>query len=331
MDPVTQGTLGAALPGAVTRKREHIITATWLGCLAGLAPDLDVFIRSGTDPLLFLEYHRQFTHSLVFIPVGALICALVFYPFARKNLSLAQTYFFCLLGYTTHGVLDACTSYGTQLFWPFSDIRIAWNNVAVIDPFFSIPLLVLVVLGAVRKQPRLAQLGLAWGLIYLSFGLIQRERALVFGEAIARADNLDIIHMDAKPGFANLLLWKLVIETTSEYHVSAVRLGWTPKHFPGDSVQKLDIARDLHWLETDSQQARDIERFRWFSAGYLAMDPSKENFVIDIRYSIVPNEITPLWGILLRPDAAPADHVEFIADRGNAQERLSQLWQMLSD
>ena len=69
MDPFTQGTLGAALPQA-TRHRADIGAAGALGFVSGMAADLDVLIRSSSDPLMFLEYHRQFTHSLIFIPVG---------------------------------------------------------------------------------------------------------------------------------------------------------------------------------------------------------------------------------------------------------------------
>ena len=94
-----------------------------------MAPDLDVLIRSSHDPLLFLEYHRQFTHSLFFIPVGALICALAFYPVTRRALSFRETWILSALGYATHGLLDACTTYGTLLLWPFSQERFAWHNV----------------------------------------------------------------------------------------------------------------------------------------------------------------------------------------------------------
>ena len=113
MDPLTQGAIGAALPQA-TRNKTHVGIAGALGFLAGLAADADVLIRSESDPLLFLEYHRQFTHALVFIPFGALICAGVFFALARRTLSFRETYLACLLGYTTHGVLDACTTYGTM-------------------------------------------------------------------------------------------------------------------------------------------------------------------------------------------------------------------------
>ena len=74
MDPLTQGAMGAALPQALSNKKTLWLIGL-LGFLSGMAPDLDVLIRSKADPLLFLEYHRQFTHSLVFIPFGGLVCA----------------------------------------------------------------------------------------------------------------------------------------------------------------------------------------------------------------------------------------------------------------
>ena len=78
MDPISQGALGAAFSQA-TAKKEKLRAAALLGCLAGMSADLDVFINSSTDPLLFLEYHRHFTHALLFIPFGAAIVTLVLY------------------------------------------------------------------------------------------------------------------------------------------------------------------------------------------------------------------------------------------------------------
>ena len=82
MDPLTQGTIGAVLPQAFGGKNLGIVAM--LGFFSGMAPDLDIFIRSSTDPLLSLEYHRQFTHSLVFIPFGGLICALFLFVVFKK-------------------------------------------------------------------------------------------------------------------------------------------------------------------------------------------------------------------------------------------------------
>ena len=182
MDPISQGAIGAVAPQVVSR-RGKIRAVALLGCLAGLAPDLDVFISSSTDPLLLLEYHRQFTHALLFIPVGAALVALLLHPVVRRTLQPRETYLACLLGYATHGLLDACTSYGTQLFWPFSDYRVAWNNVSVIDPLFTLPLLSLVILAAVRQRRRFAVAGLVWALGYLTIGVVQHQRAEAAGRA----------------------------------------------------------------------------------------------------------------------------------------------------
>ena len=70
MDPITQGVVGAAASQLVSRRTEKIAAGV-IGFLSGMAADLDVLISSSTDPLLFLEFHRHFTHSLIFIPLGA--------------------------------------------------------------------------------------------------------------------------------------------------------------------------------------------------------------------------------------------------------------------
>ena len=103
MDPLSQAAIGAAAAqsGSKTSTLRH---ALWIGALAGMAPDLDVLIQSDTDPLLALEYHRQFTHSLFFVPVGALICACVFYPLVRQRLTFKNVWFFAALGYGTHEI-----------------------------------------------------------------------------------------------------------------------------------------------------------------------------------------------------------------------------------
>ena len=171
MDPLSQGTVGAAFAQSSANKK-NIIGISVIGFLAGLAPDLDVLIRSSTDPILFLEYHRQFTHSLFFIPFGALIVTLFLYPLFRKSTSLKTVYVASFLGYATHGLLDACTSYGTLLFWPFSNERVTWNNISIVDPLFTLPALVLVV-AAIKTRKRLySYFAIGWITFYLSLGFI---------------------------------------------------------------------------------------------------------------------------------------------------------------
>ena len=329
MDPLTQGLLGTSAAQNVSKK-QYLLIASIFGFLAGMAPDLDIFIRSETDPLLFLEYHRQFTHSLIFIPIGGLICGVFLYFLFGKwrGLPLKKSILFCTAGYATHALLDSCTSYGTLLFWPFSDVRIAWNNISIIDPIYTLPILLLVITAVISKNKLYARLALSWVLIYPLLGVIQRERAEHIGWQLATERGHKPLQLAAKPSFANLIVWKIVYETDNKYYVDAVRVGINTNTYPGESIDKLDLKRDFPWLNSDSQQAKDIERFRWFSNGYIAKDPKNPNRIIDIRYSMIPNKVDALWGIELSKNATQNAHVKYThnhASRGSALQILKNM------
>ncbi len=332
MDPLSQGVLGASAPQSFSRGKD-LGAAGLLGFFAGMAADLDVLIRSNTDPLLFLEYHRQFTHSLVFIPFGGMICGLVLHYLLgkRRGLSLGQSCLYCTLGYATHALLDACTTYGTQLLWPFSDARFAWNAVSIIDPLFTFPLLALVMLAATRKQALYGRIALLWAITYMLIGVVQRDRAVDYGHELALQRGHHPVRLEAKPSFANLLLWKIVYETEDKFFVDAVRVGFEKKTYVGDNLVKLDLARDMPWLDPTSQQARDVQRFHWFSNGYVALDPKHENRVIDIRYSLVPNEVDALWSIELSPSATSKQFVRYLVTREASLYRYQRFLDMLFD
>tara|TARA_B110000444_G_C18790521_1_gene572219 strand:+ start:273 stop:1271 length:999 start_codon:yes stop_codon:yes gene_type:complete len=330
MDPLSQAVLGASASQSIAQK-ETIVVATIMGLLAGMSPDLDALIRSPTDPLLFLEYHRQFTHSLIFIPFGALICAAILHPLIgqKRGLQFRFSLLFCLIGYATHALLDTCTTYGTQLFWPFSSQRLAWNTISIIDPLFTLPVFGLVVLAARKKLPVFGRFALIWAIIYPTIGLLQRDRAEAIGWEIARERGHKPIQLEAKPSFGNLLLWKVVYETKEHFYVDAVRAGIKIKKFTGNSVQKLVIERDLPWLNLQSQQAKDIERFRWFSNNYIAKDPKFPNRIIDIRYSMIPNQIDPLWSLQVSPEALVNQHADYIVTRERSDSKLAIFKNML--
>jgi hypothetical protein len=97
MDPISQGVVGALWAASLAPK--HKLRPTLIaGALAGMAADLDVLISSRTDPLLFLEYHRQFTHSLIFVPIGALIVALSLWPVLKRRLQPKELLAACFFG-----------------------------------------------------------------------------------------------------------------------------------------------------------------------------------------------------------------------------------------
>jgi len=330
MDPVSQAVLGASVPQALSTKI-HIVAATLFGALSGLAPDLDSLISSDTDPLLRMEFHRQFTHSLFFIPIGSLICALLLYYLLsrRWQISFKLTYLYCFLGYATHGLLDACTSFGTQLLWPFSTERFAFNTISIVDPLFTLPLLALVIAGVRKKNPRFGQIALCWVLIYQGLAFYQQQRVEAVGAQLAEQRGHTPIRLEAKPAFANILLWKVIYEIEDGYYTDAVRAAPKLTIYPGEFIPRLDIERDLPWLDKDSQQAKDLERFRWFSRGYLSLDPDNPLRVTDMRYSLVPNEATGMWSIWLNPDADKSEHITLKQDRDTSGPRREKLFRML--
>lgn len=331
MDIVTQGLVGAVVAQGGAR-RDEVRLATLVGFCAPLLADADVLIRSTEDPLLFLEYHRHFTHALLFIPFGALLASLLLWPLLRTRLTIKRIYFYALLGYATAGILDACTSYGTHLLWPLNDERIAWSIVSVFDPLFSLALIVAIVYSAVNRQPLAAWAGMVFALAYLSFGAIQHDRAEAHAQLQAEQRGHIAERLVVKPTMGNLLLWRSVYQTEGTYYVDAVRVSLlgSAEVFAGNRVQAFDLKRDLPQLSEQSILYHDIERFDFFSDGFLAWHPQRPDVLGDVRYAMLPTSIRPLWGIGLKLDA-PDEHVTFDTYRTMPDSEREAFFTMLLD
>ena len=327
MDPLSQGTVGAAFAQSVANKN-NIFKISVIGFLAGLAPDLDILIKSPTDPILFLEYHRQFTHSLFFIPFGSLVVALMLFPFFKSSMSIKTVYYASLLGYATHGLLDACTSYGTQLFWPFSNERVTWNNISIIDPLFTIPALILVVIAIKTKKKIFSFFSIGWIIFYLSLGFIQYERALLAAVELAQVRGHSPERLTLKPSFGNLILWKSIYQHKETFYVDAIRTAQSSTWCTGESIRVFDYQYHLPDLEKESQQKKDIERFRWFSQDYLGYDKER-NIVTDVRYSMIPNQIAPMWGLVIDEQRGVNDHAIWWTSRSLDQSQIDLFKNML--
>lgn len=331
MDPLTQGVFGALAAQASSSK--HLMAkASVIGAAAGMAPDLDVLIRSSSDPLLFLEFHRHFTHSLFFIPIGALICAGIFYLILAKRwqLSFKQIYLWCFLGYATHGLLDSCTSYGTHLLWPISDVRTAWDLVSVIDPLLSAVLLALVASAIYWRKHGLTVAAVLWIGLYLSVAGIQHHRALIWGQELAESRGHSIQRLHAKPSFGNIVVWKTIYESDGYFYVDAFKPGLSESHsWYGSRIKKLNLEQDLSWMDSQSLLATDVERFRHFSDGFIAFDPSNPMRIGDVRYSQLPHHIKPLWAIELPNNHNDSFHAVYVTQRSGSQEALPELLNMI--
>ena len=214
MDPLSQATLGAAAAQVVARPK-RFVAATLTGAIGGFLPDADVLIRSSTDPLLSLEYHRHFTHSLAFIPIGGAIAAFCCARLSRGRVGFKELYLPATLGWATHGLLDSCTSYGTYLYWPFSNERVAWHVISIVDPLFTLPLLFGVVWAMRKRAARITRAFVVLALAYMGFGVFQLHRAeSVYAGVIAERGHA-ASGVEVKPSLGNniLLYWFSVNRT----------------------------------------------------------------------------------------------------------------------
>ena len=327
MDIVTQGVLGAALAQSAAKK-EHIRLATIIGLVAGVIADADILIRSSSDPLLSLEFHRHFTHSIFFIPVGAGIAFLLLWPFLRNKLSAAYLYLYCFMGYSLSGFIDACTSYGTYLLWPLIDARISWHIISIIDPVFTFILITAIIVGYKKLSSSFGRVGLVLAGFYLLFTFSQMNRAENSIIELAAQRGHTIEKIIVKPTIGNSLLWRSVYLSNNIFYIDAVRAGLSKRIYQGDSIKQFKLTEIFPELDSNSLLAEDIQRFEFFSDYYVSQYPGRPEILGDVRYSMNPIGIKALWGIEMNLDDT-SQHVKFDNYRGGSKGLKQQFINML--
>ena len=328
MDPLTQGVVGSlAARTLVGRNSKRPLAVAIMGGLAALTPDLDVLIKSSTDHLLFLQYHRQFTHSVFFIPIGSLFCSLIMWPLVnfKRICDFKTCLLACFSGYATHGLIDACTTYGTVLFWPFADTRIAWSVISIIDPIFTLVILLGLIASIFRASIRVALLTVLFGLLYLLVGGYQNQRVQSEVYQIANKRNHAVERIFVKPSFGNLVVWRTVYLHDSKFFVDAIRAGRGLSKFDGGSVKRFNINAQMENLEIPPLPLYDLRRFKWFTNDMLGVSELHPDRVIDVRYSLLPNGLEPIWYLEFNQDFQDNKHLTFNAIRSNSWEKLKKL------
>lgn len=328
MDPITHGITGAAA-AQIFSKKSHLRAASITGLVAAQVADFDIFIRVSSNPLLNVEVHRQFTHSLLFIPFGALLVTGLLWFVMKRWLSFKQLYLFSIAGYATNGLLDACTSYGTHLLWPFMESPISWNIISVVDPVFTIGLLIFSCLVIFKKHKMWITFSWAWIGLIMTIGIIQNQSALHAGMELAKTRGHSASQVIVKPTIGNQILWRFMYIYDGYVYTDAIRTGLFKgiTVYEGESVQRLDPEIEFKKL-SGSVLYGDIIRFQNVSNNYLVWHPEEPHIVGDARYAMLPTEISPLWGIEI--DKKKQDsHAPFLNFRDASQEVRADFLRML--
>ena len=152
MDSLSQIVLGAAVGEAALGKKVGNKAALW-GAIAGTIPDLDVLSGLWQTEFESMVSHRGFSHSIFFSLVFAPILGwLIWRIYKRRQASYRDWSLLAFLSLVTHPLLDCFTSWGTQLFWPFSDHRVAWDTIFVADPLYTLPFLTCLIVALFLRR-----------------------------------------------------------------------------------------------------------------------------------------------------------------------------------
>ncbi len=329
MDPCSQGLIGASL-ACLKAKSNDLRYAAFFGFVGGVSPDLDILIRSKNDSLLFIEYHRHFSHSLFFIPFGGFIVSLLLFYFFKNKQSFKKIYLFVTLGFLSHGLLDACTSYGTSIFWPVSENRISLNIISIIDPIYTIILLFFLIIGVARKSSKYFSFGISISMLYLFLGLVQKHRVEQSIQRLAKERNHNISRILIKPTLGNNILWRSVYQSNDFYYVDAVYapLFRNSKIKEGVNIKVIDKETIFPELGYDSIQRQDIRRFSFFSQDFIYLHPDHKDIIADLRYGTLPHDYKSLWGIEIDLENKN-QHVNFRNLRNFKYEEYEDFWSMI--
>jgi inner membrane protein len=223
MDSLTQIVLGAAV-GEVVLGKKVGNKALLYGAIAGTIPDLDVLAQLVTDPITSTELHRGFSHSVVFAIVAAPVLGWLVNKIERKyNLGWRSWAALFFWGIFTHPILDAFTTWGTQLFWPL-DWRVAFNSIFVIDPLYTIPFLICTVWAMFlrrntlsRKRINLTGITISTG--YLLLTVILKFAAFTQFEYALNEQGIAYNEISTRPSAMNTILWNANVDAKDAYYI----------------------------------------------------------------------------------------------------------------
>lgn len=286
LDSLTQIALGATV-ATICVPQHHRRKAVIVGAILGTLPDLDVFIDFG-DAVSNFTYHRAFSHSLfVLIPLSLFIWALLkkFYePVRHAPLPWLLAVSLTLI---THPLLDAHTVYGTQLFWPLTSPPIMWSTIFIIDPLYTLPLLIGVIVILIKPQKLWAVRTLVTGLVLSSTYLLWGWTAKLYVHhqvLTSLGNDKKFIRIFSSPTPLNTVLWRVVVLQKDNYLE-----GYYSFLHPEKSINFNSVTINKELLE-HGKNIPAVKRLDWFAQGFIKHSIVDDNLVIsDLRMGLEGN------------------------------------------
>ncbi|MDT0643843.1 metal-dependent hydrolase [Zunongwangia sp. F363] len=305
MDSFTQIVLGASV-GEVVLGKKVGNKAMFYGAVAGTIPDLDTFAGYFTDTITAIEIHRGFTHSIVFSVLFAPAFGWLISKMEKKSGANWKDWTKLMFwGLITHPLLDAHTTWGTQLFWPL-DLRLAYKNIFVIDPLYTLPFLIFLVLAMFQKKGTEKRRRLNyWGLRFSSFYLLVITLLLKgytfgkFTDALEK-QGYEYKEIETKPAPFNTILWTANVELQDKYLIGDYSV------FDTQPISFREYPKNHHLLG-DLKSDKNVRRLIDISQGWYTiskkdgslyfndlrfgkLDPASKNDDFVFSYELIPHK-----------------------------------------
>jgi len=328
MDSLTQIVLGAAVGEAVLGKKVGN-KAMLYGAIAGTIPDLDILSSYFTDTLTAIEWHRGFSHSILFSVLFAPVFGWLIHKLERKRPATWRDWSRLMFwGLITHPILDAFTTWGTQLFWPLN-YKLAFQSIFVIDPLYTLPFLSFLILAMAHKRDspkraRYNRLGLIVSSSYLGITLLLKGVAYHKISESLKAQEIAYQKMTLRPSPFNTILWSANIDVGDAYLIGNYSF------FDSRPVQFRRYPKN-HGLLGNLAGDEKVNRLKKITEGwFIIVDKNGDLFLNDLRFGLMSLEagedrfafsykLLPTEGGLLVEEAPRL--------RNDAKRLLSALWE----
>jgi len=310
MDSLTQIVLGAYVGAAVMGKR-YGRKAALIGAICGTVPDLDVLLPTVT-PVESFTTHRGFSHSFLF--------ALLMTPFLAWVISKIKwfgiedvnkvTMMGIFLALVTHPLLDAMTIYGTQLLWPLSTPPIGLGSIFIVDPLYTLPFLLCLMVYLLAKSRRALLSGLIISTLYLGWTVLAQHHVTTLAHSQVPVPAEKIL---AQPTPFNTILWRIVVMTDEGYDIGYYSLLDKSKTIEFESYTNTDLLLS---------ETNDVQRLQWFTKGFYGVRVVDGDIIFsDLRMGLEPDQYVFQYNI---SDDPATKH-----NTPRDMSRLPRIWQRM--
>jgi inner membrane protein len=285
LDSLTHIAIGSAIGMATLGVRAPRWKAALWGSVCATLPDLDTFIRHG-DPIRDMTFHRGASHSLLYLTLLAPLVGWIISRIHREPQAFRRWWLLAWLALICHPLLDVMTIYGTQLGLPFTDYPFGVGSIFIIDPLFTLPVLVGALVGLCWRDPRALKwnaVGMALSAAYLAWTFVAQQYVTGIAREALQAQGIEAGRVEVDPTSLNSVLWRVTAMTRNSYVEGLYSL--------------LDDTRQITFREYPRGEALyerlrgdwNVDRMAWFTHGFFRME-QRDGLVLitDLRLGLEP-------------------------------------------